>query len=105
MQKVSLKMWAFINALGAVSYVALLATFLQGINKIFVKEDDHFLAPIAFLLLFILSALITGLLVLGRPIYLFLDGQKKESLRLILGTAGWLFFFLFWSFLLMFLRQ
>ena len=36
--------------------------------------------------IFILSALITGSLVLGKPILLYLDGQKKEGITLLFYT-------------------
>jgi hypothetical protein len=59
-------------------------------EKIFNKADN-FWSPIAFLLLFVSSALITSSLVLGRPIYLYFDGKKEEAVKFLLYTIGWLF--------------
>lgn len=65
------------------------------------KMPDHpksFLAPVAFLLLFVLSATIVACLVLGRPILLYVEGQKKESLYFLGATIAWLFAFTFFFF-------
>ena len=99
MKKTSLPLWGLINSAATLAYVIIVALVLNNSEKIFPKED-HFLTPVAFLILFILSALITGLLVLGRPIYLFLEGQKKEAVKLLLITAGWLFLLLIMLFAL-----
>ena len=47
------------------------------------------------LLLFVVSATITDLLVLGKPIYLYLEGKKKEAFTLLIATLVWLILFLF----------
>lgn len=47
--------------------------------------------PIAMLMLFVLSAAITGSLVIGRPILLYLDGLKKEAVKMFLFTVGFMF--------------
>ena len=82
--------WSFVNSVGVVIYVALVATIMQNGEKIF-GEMKNFAGPIAFLLLFVFSALVTGLLVLGRPVYLFLDGFKKEAVKMLIYTVGWMF--------------
>jgi hypothetical protein len=82
--------WSFVNSVGVLVYVALVATIIQNGEKIF-GQMKNFAGPIAFLLLFVFSALVTGLLVLGRPVYLFLDGFKKESVKMLLYTVGWMF--------------
>jgi len=48
------------------------------------------LSAVAFLLLFVVSAAITGYLVFGQPILYYLDGQKKEALGLLGYTVFWL---------------
>lgn len=49
------------------------------------------LGPTAFLLLFVLSASVTSSLFLGYPLYLYLDGKKKEALRLFAYNLATLF--------------
>ncbi len=51
---------------------------------------NNFWGPVAFLLLFVLSATIVGLLVLGRPGYLYFNGFKKEGILLLLYTIVFL---------------
>jgi hypothetical protein len=80
-----------INALGTALYVFLLALFFSQANKIFGAEDNELLAPVVALLLFIVSALVTGGLVLGRPILMYWDGLKKEAVKLLVYTGLSLF--------------
>ncbi|MFA5841738.1 MAG: hypothetical protein WC835_02125 [Candidatus Paceibacterota bacterium] len=85
---------AAINAMGTALYVALVATFLSNTQYIFGRDGGDpksVLVPIAMLLLLILSAAITGSLVLGKPILWYLDGKKKEALSLLAYTLGDLF--------------
>ena len=84
---------SFINALLTALYVALVAFVMRNGEKWFGKMDN-ILGPIAFLLLFVVSASITAALVLGRPILWYLSGQKKESIKLFFATLSWLLLFL-----------
>lgn len=84
---------ALVQASLATFYIVLVATFLYFANTIFGKEDT-FVTPIAFLLLFVLSAAIMGSLVLGRPILMYLDNQKKEAVKLFGLTLMWLFIYM-----------
>jgi hypothetical protein len=43
--------------------------------------------------------LVTGGLILGRPIMLYLDGQKKEGVKLLFYTGASLFILLILAFL------
>ncbi len=80
---------SLLNSLGVFIYVLAIALFFNNANKIF-GNTPSFWAPLAMLLLFIVSATITGLLVFGRPIWLYLGGQKKEALKMLFYTVGWL---------------
>lgn len=82
-------LWSFIDAVAVTGYVAAISSIIRNGERIFGKMDN-FLGPVAFLLLFVSSAAITGALVLGRPVMLFLDGQKKEAIKLFLFSVGWL---------------
>jgi len=103
MNRKKLILWSSLNALGTLVYITLVALILQNGEKIFGKMQD-ISGPIAFLLLFILSAAVTGALVLGRPILLYLDNNRKDALILFFYTLAWLFLFLILSFVLMYLR-
>lgn len=86
---------AFLNVLGEGIYVFLLALFLSSMERIFGNTpDNHILAPLTFLFLFVLSASISGALILGRPALMYMDGKKKEALELFGFTLLWLFVFI-----------
>ena len=84
---------SFINALGTLVYVSVVAFLMYNGEQIF-GEFESFVAPIFMLLLFVISATITGFLVLGKPILLYLDGAKREALNLFFATLLWLIIFL-----------
>lgn len=52
---------------------------------------DTFLAPVGFLLLFSVSALICSLIVFYQPYLLFVANKKKDAAELVAFTAVWLF--------------
>ncbi|MFC1544690.1 hypothetical protein ACFL4X_00845 [Gemmatimonadota bacterium] len=77
------------SAVGVLIYTSGVAWFMFNAQRFFGKPDN-FLMPLFILLLLIKSASITGLLVLARPIHLYLDGLKKESFTLLFSTLAWL---------------
>jgi hypothetical protein len=81
---------SFLFSLGVVAYVFLVVLVMTHGDTLF-GATNNLLGPLAILLLFTVSAAITGLLVFGRPIYLFLNGMKKEAITLALYTIGFLF--------------
>ena len=81
---------SFLHAVGVVFYILLVALIMSNGEKIGGKMDKLF-GPVAFLLLFTFSAAVTGSLVLGRPILWYLDGQKKEAVKLFIWVLGWMF--------------
>lgn len=85
---------SFINASGVFIYMSLIAMFFRNTEKIFGNTPEFF-APIFMLLLFVISATITGYLVLGKPIFLYMDGFKKDSILLLSYTIGWMILLLF----------
>ena len=88
---------SFVNAILAFIYIAAIAWGMFNAQYIFPKdivEQVGFLVPLCMLLLFVISASITGALVLGKPIHLYLSGLKKEAFVLFGATVGWLVVFL-----------
>lgn len=85
---------SFINAGGVFLYVAAVAWLSFNSQRIFGGKPDNFLAPLFALLLLVISASITGFLVLGKPILLYLEGLKKEALKMLFATLAWLVLFL-----------
>jgi hypothetical protein len=92
--KNSILKFAGLNALGTTLYILLVATFLSNTSRIFGgnSADNTALIPTAMILLLVLSASVTGSLVMGRPILWYLDGKKKEAVSLFITTIGFLFF-------------
>lgn len=83
---------SFLHGFGIVVYVGIVSYLMNNGDRLFGKMDN-LVGPIAFLLLFTLSALVVGILGLGKPVMLYLDGKKKEAISFFLYTAGWLLIF------------
>ncbi len=80
-----------LNALGVFVYTSAIAWLLSNGEKFLGKKPDNFMMPAAMLLLFVLSAALTGLLVLGKPVMLYLNNSKKEAIKLLIYTLISLF--------------
>ncbi len=93
MRNSKLVVYALVNSLGVFIYVSGLAWFLFNAERIFGKQEPNFWVPVAMLLIFIVSAVITGSLVLGRPAFLYLKDLKAESIKLLVYTIIFLFIF------------
>lgn len=78
------------SAAGVITYIALVATFMNNAERWFGKMDNNVLAPVLFLSLLSTSVLICALLVLSGPYQLFVDKKGKEALALVMWTAKWL---------------
>lgn len=80
---------SLLSALGTVIYVAGVAWFMTNAEKGFNNEKTIWM-PIAMLLLLVVSAGVTGSLVLGQPVMLYADGKKREAVKQLTLTLGWL---------------
>lgn len=72
---------ASLSSLAVLGYIIVITQILNHGQIIFGKMSA--LATIAFLMLFVFSALLVGYLILGKPLTLYLDNKKKEALRLL----------------------
>ena len=77
---------AVVSAGATTVYVIGVATFLFNAERIFGGEPDGPLATAALLLLFVISAAVTGFAVIGRPVMWYIDGKKKEAVLLLAST-------------------
>lgn len=89
MKKSEFVLRSFLNALGVLAYAALVAWLMSHGEAIF-HNDRGIIVPLFMLLTLIISASVTGLLVLGKPIALYLAELKKEALILFFATLAWL---------------
>lgn len=94
MKKMNLYLQGLINVVLAGVYISLVALFISHAESIFGKQDGGFLGTIVFLMLLVLSASVMGVLILGKPIMMYIDGQKKEGVKLLGITIGWIFVFI-----------
>jgi len=85
----SLKRMAAEYAVVVIGYIVLVA-WIMNLAPILFGRISGIWGPVAFLLLFVLSAAITGALVLGKPILLYLEGAKQEAVKLFIYTIGFL---------------
>lgn len=85
------KIWfiSLANALGVFLYTSAVAWVLFHVEQLFGRVRS-FWAPAALLMLFVFSATVVGLMVLGRPAYLYLNGFRRQALQLLFYTVGWL---------------
>lgn len=95
MKNFTLFKWGAIHAVGVLAYIFLIATFMSKASAWFGEADQKIVTPVAVLMLFVFSALVTGGLVLGKPAMLYLDGQKKEGVRLLVFTGISMFVLIF----------
>ena len=89
MKKNQLIKISLINSIVAAIYIAAVSLLMSNGEKLFGKTTNV-LDGVAILLLFVISATIVGFLILGRPLLMYLDSLKKESIKLFTYTIGWL---------------
>lgn len=83
----------FLQASGIVAYILIISVFLNNVENLFHKDTGKYMAPILVLLLFIISAVISSSLVLGRAGVLFWEKKYSEASTLLAWTVGWSTFY------------
>ena len=104
LKKMSAPFIAFLQASGLVAYLIIISTFFNFMGSNFDQNAGPYFSVIIMLLLFVMSAVISALLILGRSGFLFWEKRYKESFTLIAWTVGWGIFYLA-LFLLMLFTQ
>ena len=77
---------AFKNAAFTALYIIVVASFMNYGSQIKLGRVNTVLAPIALLMLLVTSASITGYLIFGKPVQLYIDTKKKEAISLLTHT-------------------
>lgn len=92
MKNSKLLLYSLFHSLGVLAYILAISWFLSNGEKIFNEsgKPDSFLAPAFMLILLVISATITGALVLGKPILLYIENKKIEAIKMLSYTVGWL---------------
>lgn len=102
LKKSSNQFIAFLQVTGFVIYLLILASFfaffIPTLNK---TGAEDFFAPVIMLILFVMSAVISATLLLGRAAVLFWEKNYKSSFEIILWNVIWgfVYFALFISYL------
>lgn len=94
---------SLLHALGTFVYIVLVASFMFYLSHTMRNTPDTIFAPITVMLLLVLSAAITGFLVFGKPVMLFIEGKKKEAVTFLGYTLGFLFAFTVFAIISLFL--
>src|SRR3989338_3516852 len=84
-----LALQALLQAVGVFIYIAGIGWILTNGERIFGKMQNLW-GPITFLMLFVLSAAVVGVLIFVRPVLLYLDNKRTEAITLLLTTIAWL---------------
>ncbi|HOY56399.1 MAG TPA: hypothetical protein PLH37_03200 [bacterium] len=92
--------YGFLHSLGVLIYVIFVANFMSRAENWFGQMNGA-LGAAAFLLLFVFSATFVAGLVLGKPVLMYLEGNKKNALTLLFYTVGWLFVWLILFFVIL----
>jgi len=87
--KLTLPTIGLLETTGLTVYVILVSKIFQH-GESWAGGINPTSASIFFLLLFVASALISALIMLGYPAFLFFGGKKKEAFELVLWSTIWL---------------
>jgi hypothetical protein len=93
MEKMNYGVKSLLLAAATFLYIAGIVFLINNAQAIFGPEETMII-PLFMLLLFVVSAAVTGLLVFGKPVLLYLTGKTREAFTLLFGTLGWLALFL-----------
>ncbi len=73
------------NAISMFAYVTAIGLFMSNASHILGPKDTLF-TPVAVLMLLVFSAALMAILLFGQPVIWYLDGRKKEAVRLLSYT-------------------
>lgn len=77
-----------INALSASIYIILVVSVMTFVTQPLRNKPDTFFAPITVLFVLTLSVTIMAFLFFYQPLMLFIEGKKKEAVKLFINTVG-----------------
>lgn len=80
--------FAFLHAVLAAGYVTAVAFFMSSVPTLLGGEPPDFMGGALFLLVFVISAAVMGLLIFARPLMWYINGAKREAIWLAIYTVG-----------------
>lgn len=78
---------AAVNASGVLAYVLVLTWFMNHGKRFVGSQPPEWIIGSLMLIVFVTSACITGGLVLGLPIMMYIDGQHRQAVKLLTYTV------------------
>ena len=81
--------YSFLCSVGTVLYTSAVAYILINLQN-FLGRSPNIGGMAALLILYIISALVTGGLVLGGPAHLYFEKKRKEALQFLGLNLSWL---------------
>ncbi|HLC89623.1 MAG TPA: hypothetical protein VJG65_01540 [Patescibacteria group bacterium] len=79
--------FGFLGGIAEATYCFLVVLIINGLGKIFPDEPPMIFGFLLFLLIFVFSAAVSGLLVLGYPTYLAFQKRYPEAIMTLLITV------------------
>lgn len=77
-----------IAGLVEIVYIVLVATFMLLAQSLFPNDSSMVIIGIvSFLIVFVFSAMMSGLIILGLPLYFAIEKQYKEALILLFSSG------------------
>jgi len=89
LKNASLSFIGFLQATTLLLYVMLVTTVMRYLEDKVPEDDNDMFAGIIFILLFVVSAVISAGIVLGRAGQLYFHKQQKPAYHLVGWTVGW----------------
>lgn len=77
----------FVNALGALTYIALVTAVMSYIEQTQSHKPDTAFAPFIFLSLLTLSAAIMAFIFFYKPLQYLIEGKSREAVDLFIQTV------------------
>ncbi|MFH1769269.1 MAG: hypothetical protein ABH833_01230 [Parcubacteria group bacterium] len=93
-----LALHGLLHAVAVFAYVILVSWLMFRGEEIF-GAINNFWGPVAFLLLFVVSAAIVGSLIFVKPILMYLKGEKIDAVRMLVYTIVFLVILVMLSFI------
>lgn len=103
MKKIKLREQSMVYSFFAFVYIVLVSLIMSNGSKLFGESDRGILAPVGVLLLLVLSVAVMGLLIFGKAILMYLEGEKKDAVKLVIYNITHLFIITLIYFVILFL--
>lgn len=104
-KKISLPFLAFLQTSGLVTYIILLSLFFNFLEEKLPVSSTPYYGFGIMVLIFVISAVFSAFLILGKAGYLFWERKYKESFTIIKWTIIWGILYIAVFLLILFLLQ